>query len=116
MRPATRLARASPQNGAQPASIVTVADAIRVYLAFLAAHRTSTHDAKCGATKLILPTLGNVRLSELTTPQLERCRDDLASAPALVRSAKGAPQRTTGPKPPRSGSWLGRRTNPIRRR
>jgi integrase len=80
-------------SGGTVASVITVGDAIEAYIAFLQTHRASARGARLWADKLILPVLGNVRLRDLTTGQLEKWRNDLANAPARVRSAKGAPQR-----------------------
>jgi integrase len=55
-------------------------------------HRTGARQAEQRAKKLILPTLGRVRLSDLTAQQLAHWRDTLAEQPALKRTALGAPQ------------------------
>jgi integrase len=73
-------------------SIVTVADALREYIDWLKVHRATGLDAERRANKLILPELGRIRLSDLTTERLDRWRNDLVKSPALLRTAKGAPQ------------------------
>jgi integrase len=80
-----------------PATIVTVADAIADYVEWLKAHRASGSDAEGRAKKLILPALGRLRLSELTTARLNSWRDALAEAPALLRTGLAAPQRYKKP-------------------
>jgi integrase len=76
----------------RPLSILTVADAIADYVAWLKTHRATGRESAQRAAKQILPTLGKIRLSELTTHQLTRWRDELAEQPALIRSQPGAPQ------------------------
>jgi len=71
----------------------TVAEAIADYVAWLKTHRATGDDAERRAAKLILPALGKVKISALTTGQLNRWRDALAEAPPLVRTKKGAPQQ-----------------------
>jgi integrase len=76
----------------RPLSIITIADAIADYVAWLKTHRATGHESEQRAAKLILPALGKVRLSDLTTQQLIRWRDAMAEQPALIRSRPGAPQ------------------------
>jgi integrase len=76
----------------RPLSILTVADAIADYTAWLGVHRATGRESAQRAAKQVLPTLGKIRLSELTTHQLTRWRDELAAQPALIRSRPGAPQ------------------------
>ena len=78
----------------RPLSILTVADAIADYVIWLKTHKATGRDAEVRARKLILPTLGKIRLSDLTTRQLTNWRDALAKQPALIRSRPGAPQIT----------------------
>jgi integrase len=85
-------ARASYRAGGErTAAVVTVADAVADYVAWLRIHRATAKDAAGRARIHILPTLGRVRLADLTTAELVRWRDRLAEAPALKRSARGAP-------------------------
>jgi integrase len=65
----------------------TVASAIADYVAWLKAHKATGADAERRAVKLILPQLGAVKLSELTTAKINSWLDKLATTPALVRSA-----------------------------
>jgi len=74
----------------------TVADAVEAYIRALEAEGRSPSaitDMRCTANALILPALGHVALSKLSTPQLERWRNDLARRPARVRTREGEPQR-----------------------
>lgn len=76
----------------RPLSILTVSDAVSDYVAWLKTHKATGHETEQRAAKLILPTLGKIRLSDLTTTQLTRWRDALAEQPALIRSRPGTPQ------------------------
>jgi integrase len=78
-------------GGERPLSVVTVADAIEDYIAWLRVHRATANDAAGRAKHHILPTLGRVRLSDLTAAELVRWRDRLAEAPALKRTGLGRP-------------------------
>jgi integrase len=70
---------------------LTVRVAVQKYLEWLADHKATARDAALRAEKLILPQLGKIKVSELTTTQLRRWLDDLAAAPRLVRSKAGGP-------------------------
>lgn len=76
----------------RPLSVLTVADAIGTYVADLKIHKATGRETEQRAAKLILPALGKIRLSDLTTTQLTRWRDALAEQPALIRARPGAPQ------------------------
>ena len=74
----------------------TVADAVEAYIRALETEGRSPSaiaDMRCTANALILPTLGHVELAKLSTPQLERWRNELARRPARVRTREGEPQR-----------------------
>lgn len=77
----------------RPLSILTVADAIAEYVAWLKTHKATGRDAEGRAAKLILPALGKIRLSDLTTQQLTRWRDAMAEQPAMIRSRPGTQQK-----------------------
>jgi integrase len=72
---------------------LTVSDVVTEYVTWLKAHRATGEDAERRAAKLILPQLGRIKVGELTTVQLNRWRDALASAPPLVRTKAGNAQR-----------------------
>jgi integrase len=80
-------------EGERPMSVVTVADAIEEYIAWLKVHRATATDAEGRSKKHILPMLGRVRLSDLTSADITRWRDRMAEAPALKRTALGLPQQ-----------------------
>ena len=72
---------------------LTVADAIADYVAWLRAHRATADDAERRANKLILPTLGKIKLTDLTTARIVHWRDRMAETPALLRTAPGQKQK-----------------------
>ena len=76
----------------RPLSILTVADAIADYVGWLKVHKATGRESELRAGAQILPTLGKIQLSDLTTQQLTQWRDNLAEQPALIRSRSGAPQ------------------------
>jgi integrase len=74
----------------------TVGDAMEAYIRSLEADgraQSAIEDMRCNIDALILPTLGHVELAKLSTPQLERWRNELARRPARVRTRRGEPQR-----------------------
>src|SRR6516165_8068739 len=76
--------------------IGTIADAIEAYFRALEADGRSNsaiEDMRCSVNALILPTLGHIELAKLSTPQLERWRNELARRPGRVRTREGEPQR-----------------------
>ena len=76
-----------------PRKALTVADVVAEYVTWLKSHKATGEDAERRAAKLIVPQLGGIKVAELTTAHLNRWRDALASAPPLVRTKVGAPQR-----------------------
>jgi prepilin-type processing-associated H-X9-DG protein len=87
-----RVRQSHRTNRDRPLSVLTVADAIADYIIWLTTHRATWRAAGQTAVRHILPTLGKIRLNELTTRQLIDWRDKLAERPALFRSRAGAPQ------------------------
>jgi integrase len=82
------------EDATRPArSPLTVADAINLYIRYLEAERATAGDVRVRAAKHILPELGALRVTELTTDRLRAWRDKLAMQAAFVRSATDAPQR-----------------------
>jgi integrase len=71
----------------------TVADAVAHYIEALAAKGRKTWDTEFRANRMILPSLGNILVAELTTERIRAWVTKLASTPPRVRSAKGAAQR-----------------------
>src|SRR5215211_3394064 len=68
----------------------TVADAMADYIAWLRIHRATADDAERRARKLILPALGKVKLSELTSDRIRNWLHRVAERPALLRTGLGA--------------------------
>jgi integrase len=87
------LAHPLARGEAAPRAGMTVAEAVKDYVAWLATHRATSRDAALRAEKLILPALGRMKVAELTTARLSKWRDEMAAAPRLVRTKKGAPQQ-----------------------
>jgi hypothetical protein len=86
------LAHPLARGEAAPRAGLTVADAVKDYVGWLATHRATARDAALRAEKLILPALGKMKVAELTTTQLSKWRDAMAEKPKLVRTKKGEPQ------------------------
>jgi integrase len=83
-------------KASHPVGPYTVADAVEDYFAFLASDGRPAHsiyDGRRRVTAFILPAIGDVKLSALTTDRLRRWRDDLARAPRRIRTAKDQEQR-----------------------
>jgi integrase len=71
----------------------SVADALADYLEWMQQHRKSATDARCRAEAHILPALGKIELSKLTTDQLRKWFHALADSPARLRTRKGEAQK-----------------------
>lgn len=75
-----------------PRGTLTVAVAIADYVAWLKVHRATGEDAEQRAAKHILPALGQIKVTDLTTVRLNNWRDALAETGALARTKKGEKQ------------------------
>jgi integrase len=64
---------------------LTVADVINDYIKWMKAHRATADGARDRAELHILPELGNFKVEDLTTAQLNRWRDRLIEKPAQWR-------------------------------
>jgi hypothetical protein len=75
----------------------TVADAVKDYLAEIAAEKrpTSVRNAKYIFDASILPDLGTMQLEKLTADRLNRWRNKLATQPKRVRTKKTATEPAT---------------------
>ena len=74
----------------------TVADALDDYFRFLKSDGRSEHairDAYCRANALILPKLGTVKITALTSDRLRRWRDELVSTAPRLRTRQGDDQK-----------------------
>jgi integrase len=77
---------------------ITVAQAMQDYVAWMKVHRVTGAGVEARAALHILPDLGKCKVSELTTRQLERWRDELATKPALLRP-KASGKQNARPAP-----------------
>ena len=72
---------------------LTVADCVQDYVEFLNAHRKSGREARYTADRFILPSLGKIKLLDLTAPQIRKWHADIAKQAAMIRTRKGKEQR-----------------------
>jgi integrase len=72
---------------------LTVGEAIANYIRYLASQKATAYDAEMRARKWILPTLGSLKLSDLSTTKLTHWLEEIATSPALVRTRNGEPQK-----------------------
>jgi len=79
---AVQWATARPRRSVAP---MTVADAIADYIAWLRENRATAHDAAIRANALILPRLGKIAITELTTETINDWLKWVAEQPALIR-------------------------------
>ena len=80
-------------RGEHEFEVSTVREAVHEYLAWYEMHRRDTRNVRYRADALILPALGEIKLSQLSTRKIQAWLDALAKAPARARTAPGAPQR-----------------------
>lgn len=71
----------------------TVKKAIEAYLAYLDEHKKTGGDARYKANALILPSLGDIECSKLTTKRIAEWLTETAKQPARLRSTPGKKQR-----------------------
>ncbi len=62
---------------------------VESYIEFLEANRKSGREARYAANAFILPTLGNIKLDDLTADQVRKWHVGLAKARARIRTGKG---------------------------
>ncbi|MDQ0320765.1 integrase [Pararhizobium capsulatum DSM 1112] len=73
---------------------MTVAEALEDYLANLKAEGKATVvDARRRIDTHFLPTIGKIRIEDLTTDKLIKLRNTMATEPVRLRTAKGQPQK-----------------------
>lgn len=77
------------------AAPATVADVVEAYLAWLEAHRkpTTVRESRYAARAHIIPAFGKLEIAKLTTAQIRRWHEALATAPARLRSGLGEQQK-----------------------
>jgi integrase len=93
-RKAKGLAPAEPE-------LYTVADCMRDYLDWYAAHRKALGLTRQAIEVHVLPALGSRQVASLTARQVREWHQRIAKVPARLRSANGAPQNwreTAGPE------------------
>ncbi len=79
--------------GLEPHVQYIVADAMRDYLTWYAAHRKALNATKCAVECHILPDLGHIALEELTTARIRQWHEGIAASPARLRTGIGKPQQ-----------------------
>jgi integrase len=72
---------------------LTVKDAVEQYLEWLESDRRSAYDARRRAEAFIIPRLGDIECSALTTDTVRTWHSRLGKEPPRIRTAKGAKQR-----------------------
>jgi hypothetical protein len=84
-----------PDAPARPATPLTVADIVNQYLDWTAKHRraTTAREWRYMARAHILPALGKLEVSKLTTARLRKWHEELAEQPRRLRTGLGAKQR-----------------------
>jgi integrase len=87
---------------AQARGPYTVRIAIEEYLGWMESNHKTVKETRSRAEALILPTLGAIECSKLTTAKLRAWRDATAKAPPRLRTKPGQPQnyRTDEPEDP----------------
>jgi integrase len=82
-------------EGSEPAGPFSVENAIHNYLAWLKAHRkpTTAREFRYMAEAHILPALGKIEVTKLSTGRLRTWHEELAAAPARLRTKRGKDQR-----------------------
>src|SRR5262249_27176457 len=73
--------------------VVTVAVAIDRYLEALAGRGRDTADTRSRINSMILPALGNIELSQLTTERIRHWIREMVNKPPRLRTARGETQR-----------------------
>ena len=77
--------------GLGPDKPYTVEEAIRAYLEWYATERKALMPTTKAAETHILPSLGEIEVEKLTSQRIRQWRDELATAPARLRSGLGKP-------------------------
>jgi integrase len=92
---------------------ITVSVAIDRYLEALAGRGRDTPDTRSRINSMILPTLGNLELLQLTTERIRHWIREMVNKPPRLRTARGEPQRYRKPK--KGDDALRRRRNTVNR-
>ena len=73
--------------------LLTVADALREYLAFLEHEGRDTQDARYRIDAFLIPDLGSLEIAKVTAERLRSWLSALAQKPPRMRTSKGKPQQ-----------------------
>lgn len=73
----------------------TVADAMRDYLSHYSVEGKGLSVTRSSVNAHILPSLGQIKLTQLTTKRITVWRNGIAASPALLRTSKTAKERNT---------------------
>jgi integrase len=92
---------------------VTVSVAIDRYLEALAGRGRDTADTRSRIQSMILPTLGDIEVSQLTTERIRQWIREIVNKPPRLRTARGKPQRYR--KPVKGDEALRRRRSTVNR-
>jgi integrase len=92
---------------------ITVAVALDRYTQALAGRGRDTADTRYRIKAMILPALGNIELSQLTTERIRHWIDEMVNKPPRLRTARGKTQRYR--KPEKGDEALRRRRNTVNR-
>ncbi len=92
---------------------ITVALAIDRYLEALAGRGRDTADTRSRIKSMILPALGDIELSQLTTERIRHWIREMVNNPPRLRTARGEPQRYRKPK--KGDEALRRRRSTVNR-
>jgi len=76
-----------------PGKPYTVANAMADYLAYVKQHKKSHRHLDTYIAAYILPKLGRIELSKLTTPMIRRWHEEIAAEPPRLRTKKGKKQQ-----------------------
>jgi integrase len=72
---------------------MTVGEVIANYIRYLSTQKATAYDARLRAEKWIFPTLGHLKLADLSTTKLNHWLEEIATSPALLRTRNGEPQK-----------------------
>jgi len=86
------------QRGIGVAADATVKQAADRYLTWFREHKKSVRETEHVINAHILPALGDIKLSQLTSPKLRAWLDEVATRPAKIRSSKEKPRYRAAPK------------------
>jgi integrase len=92
-REARRLRDARANEASGRGRPITVSAVIERYLEALAGRGRDTADTRSRINSMILPALGHIELSQLTTERIRHWIREMVNKPPRLRTARGEPQR-----------------------